>query len=84
MIGCWRVVPLFIYTLAFALKLGKRTENMSQETSDGKRDGIDASLQCKWAAVLLANRKREGSDVAASSWYPNTKLHGVTTQKAPT
>jgi len=30
MIGCRRVVPLFIYTLAFALQLKKITGNLSQ------------------------------------------------------
>jgi hypothetical protein len=30
MVGCRRTVPLFIYTLAFALQLRKSTENLSQ------------------------------------------------------
>jgi len=30
MIGCRRAVPLFIYTLAFALQLRKSTENLNQ------------------------------------------------------
>jgi hypothetical protein len=36
-----RAVPLFSYTLAFALQLRKSTENLSQ----GSLTGITASLQ---------------------------------------
>jgi hypothetical protein len=36
MIGCRRAMPLFIYTLAFALQLRKSTENLSHDSKRHK------------------------------------------------